>query len=66
MAGSTPATCSATVNVNPAAQPNCSLTPASQTITAGQNAILSFNSTFTNSITHLVNIPSGIISPNVA
>ncbi|MEI8092387.1 MAG: hypothetical protein WCG98_09825 [bacterium] len=66
MAGSTPATCTAVVNVNPVAQPNCTLTPANQTINVGQNAILSFNSTYTNSITNLVNISGGIIQPNHA
>jgi uncharacterized repeat protein (TIGR01451 family) len=66
MPGSTPVICSATVNVNPVSQPNCSLTPANQTITAGQNAVLNFNSTFTTSISNLINIPSGVISPNQA
>ncbi len=66
MAGSTPSICTATVNIIPAAQPNCTLTPAQQTITAGQNALLNFNSTFTTAISNLVGISGGIIMPNQA
>jgi hypothetical protein len=58
--------CTATVNVTPAAQPDCTLTPAQQTITAGQNAILNFNSTYTTTISNLLNISGSIIAPNQA
>jgi len=61
--GTTPVTCSATVNVQPINQPTCTLTP-SQTIMAGQNATLNFNTTFTNFITNLVNISGWIIHPD--
>jgi hypothetical protein len=63
--GTTPAMCTATVTVNANPQPNCSLAP-SQTIYAGQDATLNFNSTFTNAVTNLVNISGGIIQPNQA
>lgn len=63
MPGSTPVTCSARINVAVPQQPNCTLTPASQTITAGQSAVLNYSSTNTVSISNLINIPSGIIDP---
>lgn len=66
MPGSTPVTCSATVYVNPANQPNCTLTPLQQTITAGQNAILNYTTTYTNNITNLVNISGGLVLPNAS
>lgn len=63
-AGTTPATCSATVTVDQPFQPTCSLTPANQTIIAGQNAILNFDSHYAISISNLLNITGGLILPN--
>jgi uncharacterized repeat protein (TIGR01451 family) len=63
--GTTPQTCTATITVQPNPEPACTLGP-SQTIIAGQQATLNFNSTNTTSITNLINIGAGIINPNQA
>jgi hypothetical protein len=47
-------------------QPTCTIAPAQQTTSCGQNAVLNFNSTNTTSVSNLVNISGGIIAPNQA